>query len=365
MEKIKILYIDDEQNNLNGFKATFRFDYTIFIASTTTEAVKQLQENRDIRIVLCDQRMPNQSGVEFFEEIRNEFPDPVRMLITGYTDIESVIESINRGNIFRYIKKPWTDADIKSAIEEGNKFYLTNSLLNIKNSELRSAYEELGKFAYSVTHDIRGPLLSVLGALEIAHNTDDNDEVKEILQMMEVALTKLDEYIRGLHEYYSLKRGQLIYEEINFEEIVEDIEGFFKITGTNDKIRFTSEINSNGAFYSDKISLKIILTNLLSNAFKYQRRGADNKKVEIRIDADSNKATIQVVDNGIGIHKEHISNIFTMFYRATSQNAGSGFGLYNVKDALTKLNGEVEVESKIDEGTTFKVTIPGKAHATN
>ncbi|NDC40003.1 MAG: hybrid sensor histidine kinase/response regulator [Chitinophagia bacterium] len=364
-EKIKILYIDDEQNNLVGFKASFRFDFTIYTAATTRLAIEILKEHPDLRIILCDQRMPNQTGVEFFEEIRGQFPDPVRMLITGYTDIESVIDSINRGNIYRYIKKPWTDADIKSAIEEGNKFYLTNSMLKVKNAELRLAYDELGKFAYSVTHDIRGPLLSVLGALEIAHNTDDNDEIKEILQMMGVALTKLDEYIRGLHEYYSLKRGQLVYEQVNFTELVEDILGFFKITGVKGHIETSHVIEENGAFFSDIISIKIILTNLLSNAFKYQRKDATDKHVDIKIKAEPRQAVIEVTDNGIGIHQDHIGNIFTMFYRATNQNTGSGFGLYNVKDALSKLNGTVEVTSELDKGTTFKITIPGKAHATN
>jgi two-component system, sensor histidine kinase and response regulator len=364
MEKIKILYIDDEQNNLNSFKATFRFDYAVFSAANTQDAITILSEHKDIRIILCDQRMPEVTGVQFFEQIRHQFSEPVRMLITGYTDIESVIESINRGNIFRYIRKPWNDADIKSAIEEGNKFYLTNSMLNSKNTELRSAYEELGKFAYSVTHDIRGPLLSVLGALELATNTDDNAEVKEILDMMGVALRKLDEYIRSLHEYYSLKRGQLIFEDVDFAEIVADIEGFFRITGSREHVHFTSDIQQEEAFFSDKISLKIILTNLLSNAFKYQRREVEDKRVEVLVKANSSMATLQVTDNGIGIHPEHIDNIFAMFYRATNQDAGSGFGLYNVKDALNKLGGTVEVKSELNTGTTFKVTIPGRANAT-
>ncbi len=364
MEKIKILYIDDEQNNLNSFKATFRFDYSVLIAATTEQAFQFLQENDDIRIILCDQRMPDKTGVQFFEEIRSQYPDPIRMLITGYTDIESVIEGINRGHIFRYIKKPWTDTDIKSAIEEGNKFFLTNSMLKVKNNELQSAYDELGKFAYSVTHDLRGPLLSVLGALQIADTADDPEEVREILGMMGVALNKLDEYITSLHEYYSLKRGKLVYEDIDFENLVGDVAGLFKIAGSMEQIKFNVTINQAGAFSSDVVSLKIILNNLLSNAFKYQRKEAADKFVEVKIDADNTNAVIFVKDNGIGIQEEHIDNIFTMFFRATSQDIGSGFGLYNVKDALNKLNGTIEVQSIFKEGTTFKVTIPGRAHGT-
>ena len=362
MEKIKILYIDDEQNNLNSFKAAFRFDYSIHTALTTDQAHETLTQHPDIRIVLSDQRMPDKTGVQFFEEIRYQHPGPVRMLITGYTDIESVIEGINRGHIFRYIKKPWTDTDIKSAVEEGNKFFLTNAMLKTKNEELQSAYNELGKFAYSVTHDLRGPLLSVIGALQIADSTDDIAEIREITGMMSSALYKLDDYIRSLHEYYSLKRGQLDFEAIEFKTLVDDVAALFRIAGSMEQIAFTVEVDQQTPFFSDAVSLKIILNNLLSNAFKYQRKEANNKSVDVKIVVENGNTTIFVKDNGIGIPGEHMENIFTMFFRATSQDIGSGFGLYNVKDALNKLDGTIEVESILNEGTTFKITIPGRIH---
>lgn len=363
--KIKVLYIDDEPNNLNGFKATFRFDYTIFIAPNIGYAYEYLKDHPDISIVLCDQRMPDKTGVQFFEEMRDRYPEPVRMLITGYTDIESVIDAVNRGHIFRYIKKPWTDTDIRSAIEEANKFYLTNSLLIAKNTELQSAYDELGKFAYSVTHDVRGPLLSVLGALDLTRSMDDIAEIREILEMMAEAIRKLDEYIKNTHEYYKLKRGMLEFGAIDFNNVVNDIAALFRIAGRMDKIRFTSSVAQNEEFFSDEISIKMILNNLLSNAFNYQRKNADDKFVELAIEVIDNNAIISVKDNGIGIHQNHINNIFTMFYRATSEETGSGLGLYNVKDALAKLNGKIEVTSVINEGTTFKVTIPGKSNGAN
>ncbi len=364
-DKIKVLYIDDEQNNLNGFKATFRFDYTIFIAVNIEQAYEHLQKNAEISVILCDQRMPDKTGVQFFEEMREQYPDPIRMLITGYTDIESVIDAVNRGHIFRYIKKPWTDTDVRSAIEEANKFYVTNSMLAAKNTELQSAYDELGKFAYSVTHDLRGPLLSVIGALDVAKTMDNIAEIREILGMMDAAVKKLDEFIKNTHEYYNLKRGKLVFEEIDFNNIIADTTAIFRIAGRMDNVRYTAHVSQNDVFLSDEISIKIILNNLLSNAFKFQRKTASDKFVDVDIKVENDSAIILVKDNGIGIHESHINNIFTMFYRATSEESGSGFGLYNVKDALTKLNGIIEVDSVVNEGTTFKVTIPGKANGTN
>lgn len=335
-------------------------DYHVFIAPDTTQALATLEQNPDLRVILSDQRMPNQTGVQFFEKVRILYPNPMRVLITGYADIEAVIESINRGHIFRYIRKPWKEVDIISAIEEANKFYVTNSMLSIKNDELQKAYDELDKFAYSVTHDMRGPLLSILGAVDLSKSIDDINEIKEMLGMMEKSVLKLDNFIRSVHEYYNLKRGDLHIVNIDFDNIIKDLSDMYEITGKMNNVKFITNLSEKEAFRSDEMYLRIILNNLLSNAFKYNRKDISDKFVELNIETGNGSALITVKDNGIGIHENHIGEIFKMFYRATNEETGSGFGLYNVKDALTKLNGEVIVDSKPDEGTIFKVIIPSK-----
>ncbi|HEY1025062.1 MAG TPA: hybrid sensor histidine kinase/response regulator [Sphingobacteriaceae bacterium] len=359
-EKIKILYVDDEANNLIGFKASFRMDYVVFTATNTDEAKAHLEKHPDIRIVFCDQRMPGKTGVEFFEEVRSEFPLPIRMLITGYTDVEAVIEAINRGHIFRYVKKPWTDADIKSAIEESNKFYMANSLLAIKNEELQTAYNELDKFAYSVSHDIRGPLSGILGAIRSVKYLNNLQEMKEMLQLMEKSVKQLDTFILSVHDYYNLQRGDLRITDIDLSELSKDLDDIYKAYSDTHCIDFTVHVNQNGPFRNDIMSVKLILNNLLSNAFKYQKKNSGNRRVELNIEVEKGTARLTVTDNGIGIAKRHLGEIFNLFYRATVQEAGSGFGLYNVKDALLKLNGDIEVNSTEGEGSIFKVTIPSK-----
>ncbi len=360
-EKIKILYVDDEANNLISFKASFRFDYNILLANNTDEAVKHLEDNPDISVILSDQKMPDKTGVEFFEEIRPRFPNPIRILITGYADIESVINAINRGHIYRYIKKPWTDVDLQSAIEEAHKFYLATSMLAVKNQELERAYNELDKFAYSATHDMRGPILSVLGLIGVAKLTDDVGELKGMMDMMESAMVKLDNYIQNIHDYYNLRRGQIKISEVQFENVIKDLRDIYEVTSKTTETRFTTQVSQAETFRSDEVSLKIILNNLLSNAFKYQRKSnTEDRFVDVTIEVYRGTATITVKDNGIGIPEKSIDQIFNMFYRATSEELGSGFGLYNVKDALNKLGGTISVESAEHAGTTFKVVIPSK-----
>ncbi|MBS1521964.1 MAG: hybrid sensor histidine kinase/response regulator [Bacteroidetes bacterium] len=359
-EKIKILYIDDEPDNLTGFKANFRTEYRVFIAENTVQALEHLRKNADIRVIFCDQRMPGKTGVEFFEEIRTIFPHPIRILITAYTDIEATISAINRGNIFRYIRKPWIQQDIISAIEEGNKFYIANSMLAIKNEELQQAYTELDKFAYSVSHDLRGPLTGILGAIDVAKEMSDIKELKELLVLMEKSVFKLEDYISSMHDYYSSRRGELKIVDIDFNQVADELKDVYRIYTTTNKICFEATVHQPESFRSDEMVIKMVLNNLITNAIKYQKKNFENKKIELNISVYDGLATILISDTGIGIPESHFDEIFNLFSRATSHRAGSGIGLYNVKGGLLKLGGSIDVNSVLGEGTVFKLIIPSK-----
>jgi two-component system sensor histidine kinase/response regulator len=358
--KFKVLYIDDEPNNLVGFKASFRRDYEIVTAQSPARALIQLQAHPDVAVIISDQRMPDKTGVEFFEEIQTRYPAPVRMLCTGYTDVRAVIAAINKGHVFRYIQKPWNEDDMRSAIEEGYNYYIATSLLSEKNAELLKANTELDKFAYSVTHDLRSPILSVLGAINIAKAAKSTYEVHEMLDMMAQSMVKLDGFIHNIHDYYTIKRGELNITEVNIPELIENLKGIYNLDGVTNNINFQVTTDIRGPFYSDPIVLYIILNNLLSNAFKYQKRASEYKFVRLLVQVIDNQMLIEVEDNGIGIHEHYLDSIFDMFYRATSEGFGSGFGLYNVKDALDKLNGGISVSSQKNEGALFKINIQGK-----
>ncbi len=330
------------------------------IAVNATDAMQHLNSHPDIRVIFCDQRMPGKTGVQFFEEIRSRYPKPIRILLTGYSDIDSVIDSINLGNVFRYVKKPWSDADILGAINEANKFYVSNSLLAVQNEELQKAYNELDKFSYSVTHDMRGPLLSILGAIEAAQHMDDISEIREMLMLMKDSVRNLDDFIQSIHDYYNLNRGELEIREIDFNEMVNEQTKIFNFTYLMSDVKFNTTINQKETFRGDELSIKLILNNLLSNAFKYQRKENKEKMVDLNILVENGMAVIEVADNGVGIAENFLGDIFNMFFRASSHEVGSGFGLYNVKAAVTKLNGKITVDSEINKGTRFKVTIQNK-----
>jgi response regulator RpfG family c-di-GMP phosphodiesterase len=134
---INVLYIDDEPHNLTSFKASFRRNFNVYTVEEAVEARKIL-ENKEVHVILSDQRMPKMTGIEFFESILDAFPDPIRILVTGYTDINAVIDAINRGQVYKYLTKPWNEDDVRNAIEKAYEVYslrreneeLTNKLLD-------------------------------------------------------------------------------------------------------------------------------------------------------------------------------------------------------------------------------------------
>ncbi|WP_159635583.1 sensor histidine kinase [Sphingobacterium composti Ten et al. 2007 non Yoo et al. 2007] len=360
MEKIEILYVDDEVNNLLGFKANFRLDYIIHIASNTKEAEKILAENPNIRIIFCDHRMPDELGVDFLSRIKKEYPRPIRILLTAYADMSVVIDAINKGNIFKFVRKPWMNEEIISSIEEANKFYIATSLLDIRNQELQKAYDELDKFAYSISHDLRDPLTGVLSAITYALGYDKVKDIHELLLLMQGSILKLDQYIDSLRDYYLLRRGELLLKDIDFHEVANNLRDFYQVSVERTQIDFKVDVDQAADFKCDISLIELIIHNLLSNAFKYQREGEPNKFIHVSIHVAKGLATIQVKDNGIGIPLDAQEEIFKLFYRASTQSQGMGFGLYNVRSALIKIKGTIEIESALGEGTTFIVKILSK-----
>jgi response regulator RpfG family c-di-GMP phosphodiesterase len=121
-KKINILYVDDEMNNLVSFKATFRIKYNIFTAISGNDAIKIL-ETQPINIIITDQRMPEMTGVEFLESILDKYPEPIRLLLTGYADMNAVIDAINKGKIFHYLTKPWNEEELELNIKRAFEVY--------------------------------------------------------------------------------------------------------------------------------------------------------------------------------------------------------------------------------------------------
>lgn len=351
---VKVLYIDDEENNLLAFKASFRRQYEIYTANSAAEGLKVL-ENLSVEVIIADQKMPETTGVEFFKSITHSYPDPIRILLTGYTDIAALADAINHGDIYRYITKPWNDLELHNSIKNAHDAYRAKIDLRNKVKELEKTNDELNRFIYSISHELRAPLVSVIGIVNLVKMEGLYHSSGEYWELIESCSNKLDYYIQKTLQYYKNNKNVTEKVDINFKKLVDEIIDLYSYTDRDTK--FNLNITQHHNFMGDAFRIEVILGNLISNAIKYQKDTELNKIVDIAIEVTPFSAEIAITDNGLGILNDHLEKIFTQFFK-TKNNKGSGLGLFIVKEALNKINGKISVSSSINQGTTFKITIP-------
>jgi len=192
-EMIKVLYLDDEENNLIAFKALFRREFDVFTTTSPQEAVAYLNAN-EVPIILSDQKMPELSGVEFFELTLNDFPNAVRILVTGYADIEAVIDAINRGQVYRYVAKPWNENDLRVCLLNAAERYEMN--IHTSDSDSRSNKWKNAKMrSQDAIHKVKTVVSSWKGMSQPVP-TDSLNEVVNELNALEETVNEVFEEAR-------------------------------------------------------------------------------------------------------------------------------------------------------------------------
>jgi PAS domain S-box-containing protein len=230
---------------------------------------------------------------------------------------------------------------------------LTNRNENAELLKKRS--DELEKFVYSTSHDLRAPLRSIMGLLFIIQQETDQAAINTYLDMIRSSINRMDNFIKELVDISRNSRQPIHKEEINLQEVVNEIFDSLRFIPGAEKIDFILNVKQDKPFLSDSGRVKIILNNLISNAIAYHRVGQAHPFIKVQATVTNKFCHIEVADNGRGIQKEHQAKIFDMFYRASDDSRGSGLGLYIVKEAVKKLNGEIRIKSAWGEGTTFSL----------
>ncbi|HEY9045990.1 MAG TPA: PAS domain-containing sensor histidine kinase [Ohtaekwangia sp.] len=231
-------------------------------------------------------------------------------------------------------------------------------LLKKQNEELIKINAELDRFVYSASHDLRAPLMSVKGLLNMIRLDPEKQNTELYLELIEKSVNKLDHFISDIIHYSRNARMDVMQKEIDFHELLQESIDTLKFMDGADKVRSIKKITIDAPFYSDYSRLLMVFNNIISNAVHYRDIRKDDSYISVDIQVDKTKATLRFSDNGIGINEEYLDRIFKMFFRANADSKGSGLGLYIVKGVLEKLNGTITVQSRLGEGTTFVIEIP-------
>jgi len=369
-----ILYVDDDTSNLVVLQATCAREFDVITAESGSEALEILKE-REVAVLLVDQRMPGMTGVEVFEATQNQFPHTVRILITAYSDLNDAIEAINRGQIRRYLRKPWEPAELKAVLREAIESYRTRK--RIEELERRMLETErtyaLGVVAAGIAHELRNPLAAMVMGLDLAQlrlqkvarelqpgtivHQEQVDAIEHAGQQVVEATKAVDqvtEITRGLE--LSHRRSDL-EQTADLREIVDLTYTFIK-SGLVKRAIVNTELADVPRVAGSPSKLGQVVTNLMVNAMQaLPDRPRVENVVSIKLRREGRWVCFEVEDNGEGIPSDVIGRIFDPFFTTKAQG-GTGLGLAISRRIIEEVEGSIDVASEAGAWTRFTVRLP-------
>lgn len=227
-----------------------------------------------------------------------------------------------------------------------------------KNVLLTKLNQELDGFVYSVSHDLRSPLSSILGLTNLAKFSTSKEELVDYMGMIQERIQIQDAFIKDIIEYSRNTRTEPLAEPTDLYSLTHEVVESLKFNVGADKIHFDIDLPQDFIVITDKNRWKTMLSNLVSNAIKYHDNTKPDQYIKMSANRTNEKILYTVTDNGNGIESQHLEKIFDMFYRASDNSSGSGLGLFITREAAQKLNGTITVTSEQHVGSVFEITIP-------
>jgi len=364
MLKESILYIDDENYNLATFEAIFHKHFNVFVCEQADEAFSILEKNPDIKVVITDQRMPQITGLELIKQILEKLPDTICIILTAFAEIETTLDAINQGGIYRFILKPWKKEEMLITIENAIETYNLRVANKILIQNIAKADSLKTAFLANISHEIRTPLNGILGFASLICDTNLNDKDKK--EYFDIIKSNSDKLLKIIDNVVEISKAEtdnlkLIFNKVNIQNIIETSIATQKNEIAIKKLKTTIISNDNTiVINTDPIILRNILTHLIENAVKFTQKG--EIIISYKIIESPQAIEFAIKDTGNGISETDLDDIFIPFrqldFSATRKYAGNGLGLSLVKAYLNKLKGKIWVESELNLGSTFYFTIP-------
>ncbi len=376
--KRHILMVDDEIPNLNLFQKLFKKKYVVHTASSGSEGI-DLMERNPVDLVICDQRMPEMTGVVLLEAVRRRHPRTSRIIMTAYLDVKAAIDAINRGQVSRYISKPWDNTELAALIEQELRFISyeeENERLALdiqrRNVELEKANIELEsidriktEFFSNVTHELKTPLLSSLGYLDLllsGRGGEIGTGQKKYVEKAFDSIERLKDLVTDLVDFSAYERGltTAVMSEFNILKVINAQTDIIEIQARQKDIAIRRSMPDKPLMVrADMSRIGQAVANLVGNAIKFTNQGG---RISISVEEREGMARLDVADTGIGIAPEHLDRIFERFYQVDSSTTrkfgGAGIGLTIVKTVAELHKGQYGVTSTPGRGSNFWIAIP-------
>jgi len=384
-----LLIIDDEIEITKSIARQFRKKYQVFSATSAKEGMA-IMEKEHIQVILSDQRMPDMTGVDFFSVIKDKYPDALKLLITGYSDIEAVIGAINEGQVFRYVTKPWNPIELESIVKEAFEKYelITNnrklmlslqdsnlrleekvkirtSELELLNSRLSDLNKEKNSYIGMVAHDLRNPIgIAEAFSGMLMENFEELSQSSQ-LEYIELINQSCSFSLDLIHSFLDISKIEAGIFDLNLSSqdyisfLADNVKRNTMLAKNKSQTIVVETVLPEVDFRFDKNKIEQVLNNLLGNAMKYS---AANTHIKVEVTSTDQWVTTRVMDEGQGIPQNELETIFhpyrTTSVKATANEKSTGLGLAIVKKIIESHNGAVTVESEVGKGSVFTFKLP-------
>jgi signal transduction histidine kinase len=367
MEKVKkftILYVDDEESNLNIFRNTFRREYNVLTASSAIDGLEILK-NQSIDLILTDQRMPDMDGISFLKQTIQQFPGLNRILITGYTDFDALKSAINEARIFQYIQKPWREEQLRSIIDQALEIYVLRQENESLNNQLIDKNKELERINYDllefdklkmdflsiISHEIRTPLNGIVGSVDlikrdIGHNGFSS--FPSLITILDTSVSRLEKFLLSAERITQLKsQAYPIIKEITTpSSLIDSLISRSKDKFSQKRILIKKQVNSNPEIYADLKLVSFSLDEILDNAIKHS---PNEGSITINCYTHNDLVNLDIIDQGSGFSEKMLKNAFQVFVSDNRNDLQKGLSLALIKHIMDNHCGGASI-SNLPEG---------------
>jgi signal transduction histidine kinase len=362
MNSLKILILEDNPADVELIQRELKkagIVASFYVSDTREQFVKGIYSFRP-EVILSDHSLPQFNSLDALAISKDFDANIPFLLVTGAVSEEFAVQVIKAG-ADDYILKDHL-MRLPSAISNSIRKRAAEKERNEMLERLLFTNNELNTFIYKATHDLRGPLTSIMGLASLAGRPENQEFATTYVKMISECTVKLDEILVSLIETMAIKNARLTIGKIDFKLLVQTVLDRLHFVPGFERIHFEVKIDQVKDFFSDEKILNSILQNLIDNCIKYQNKTLADSHVRIVVTDFEDGIRIQISDNGTGISTAIQDKIFEMFYRGNDESHGSGLGLYLVKNGVQRLGGMIKLKSEEGKGTSFSIYLPSGPH---